>query len=234
MRSKDKNNFHVGYFFDVGKGVNDLNKVVIKFPKKIIDHASCIKHIEVVGHVNNVGPATLSGQKTGQKSGPTYRSGLDKVMYPNHDHEAGWHGIVNWNQTRTKRNIFSRATTTTTTSTTTTTTKLTSTMTTSASTTAAKASATVASGSLTVYVSPPFLYDSITAVIEGVEPCKSYLFNLKVVSHQALVLAEISGLELLPLPEIDDFHPPSLSKLFVVDHSSSSPSIQIQSGKIFS
>ena len=234
MRSKDKSNFHVGYLFDAGKGINDLSKVVIKFPKKIIDHASCIKHVEVAGHVNGV---VVPSQKGVEQKSQNFRSdlsGVEKLMYPNHDHTHGWHGNGNWNQTRTKRSIFSKATTTiasTTTSSSSTTTATRS----SSTTTAAKASATAAaSGSLTVYVSPPFLHDSIEAVIEGVEPCKSYVFNLKVVSSQNLNLGEISGLELLPLPEIDDFHPPSLSKLFIVDQSSANPNIQIQSGKHFS
>jgi hypothetical protein len=36
-------------------------------------------------------------------------------------------------------------------------------------------------GSLTVFVPPPFLSDTMEALVEGVEPCKPYVFTLKVV-----------------------------------------------------
>ena len=40
------------------------------------------------------------------------------------------------------------------------------------------------------------------------------------------ILGEISGLDLLPLAEIDDYHPPSLSKLFIIDHVTSTIKLQ--------
>ena len=98
---------------------------------------------------------------------------------------------------------------------------------------AATVSGTAVPGSLTVFVPPPFLFDSIEAVVDGVEPCKSYIFTMKVISPQNLVLAEIEGLELPPLPEIDDYHPPSLSKLFQIESTSPSQSIQLKNGNSF-
>ena len=45
-------------------------------------------------------------------------------------------------------------------------------------------------------------------------------------SPQNSVLGEISGLDLLPLAEIDDYHPPSLSKLFLIDPVTSTIKLQ--------
>ena len=77
-------------------------------------------------------------------------------------------------------------------------------------------------------IAPPFLFEHIEAVIEGVEPCKSYVFSLKVVGPQGEALAEVGGLELQRLPDIDDYHPPSLYSLFRVDGSAA----QLQPGSI--
>jgi len=52
LRSRDKSLFTVGYYFDSAKGLHDLSKVSIKFPKKILDHPNCIKHLEIKGHVD--------------------------------------------------------------------------------------------------------------------------------------------------------------------------------------
>ena len=100
MRSRDKTNFHVGYFFDIAKGVNDLNKVVIKFPKKIIEHASCIKHLEVSGRINTA-PSSNPAQQQ-QQSITTADSKVLDMMYPSHDHSHGWHGRANLNRSGTR------------------------------------------------------------------------------------------------------------------------------------
>jgi hypothetical protein len=52
LKSRDKNLFVVGYFFDASKGLHDLSKVSIKFPKKILDHPNCIKHLEIKGNLD--------------------------------------------------------------------------------------------------------------------------------------------------------------------------------------
>ena len=52
--------FVISYFFDPTKGVNDLSKVSIRFPKSILEHASCIKHIEAKGTVDSL-YSTASG-----------------------------------------------------------------------------------------------------------------------------------------------------------------------------
>ena len=100
MRSRDKTNFHVGYLFDIAKGVNDLNKVVIKFPKKIIEHASCIKHLEVSGRINTAPSGNPAQQQ--QQSVATADSKVLDMMYPSHDHSHGWHGRANFNQSGTR------------------------------------------------------------------------------------------------------------------------------------
>ena len=53
-------NFHVSYAFDNVKKSQVLNKATIKFPKRIIKHASCIKHIEVNGEPDN----SIGGSET--------------------------------------------------------------------------------------------------------------------------------------------------------------------------
>ena len=72
------------------------------------------------------------------------------------------------------------------------------------------------SGQPTVTASPPFLFDIIEIIVDNVEPCKPYRFNLKVVSPQGSALGEIDGLILPPLPEMADYHPPPLAQLFRV------------------
>lgn len=52
LKSRDKNLFIVGYYFDASKGLHDLSKVSIKFPKKIMDHPNCIKHLEIKGNLD--------------------------------------------------------------------------------------------------------------------------------------------------------------------------------------
>ena len=52
LKSRDKNLFVVGYFFDASKGLHDLSKVSIKFPKKVLDHPNCIKHLEIKGNID--------------------------------------------------------------------------------------------------------------------------------------------------------------------------------------
>ena len=52
LKSRDKNLFVVGYYFDASKGLHDLSKVSIKFPKKILDHPNCIKHVEIKGNID--------------------------------------------------------------------------------------------------------------------------------------------------------------------------------------
>ena len=56
----DPGNFHVSYAFDNVKKSQVLNKATIKFPKRIIKHASCIKHIEVNGEPDN----SIGGSET--------------------------------------------------------------------------------------------------------------------------------------------------------------------------
>jgi len=69
------------------------------------------------------------------------------------------------------------------------------------------------------------LLDIIEILVDNVEPCKPYRFNLKVVSPQGTTLGEIDSLILPPLPEMADYHPPPLAQLFRV---------QLQgAGKIF-
>jgi hypothetical protein len=72
------------------------------------------------------------------------------------------------------------------------------------------------SGQPSVTASPPFLLDVIEILVDNVEPCKPYRFNLKVISPQSSVLGEIDNLILPPLPEMTDYHPPPLARLFHV------------------
>ena len=53
----DKNvtNFHVSYAYNPIIGSQVLDKASIKFPKRILKHANCIKHIEISGKKHNVG-----------------------------------------------------------------------------------------------------------------------------------------------------------------------------------
>ena len=46
---------------------------------------------------------------------------------------------------------------------------------------------------LTSLTTPPFLFESIEAVIEGVEACKPYIFTLKIYSPRNAVMGEIEG-----------------------------------------
>jgi hypothetical protein len=64
--------------------------------------------------------------------------------------------------------------------------------------------------------SPPFLFDTIEILVDNVEPCKPYRFNLRIVSPQGASLGDIDGLILPPLPEMADYHPPPLAQLFQV------------------
>ena len=53
----DKNvtNFHLSYAFNPIIGSQVLDKASIKFPKRILKHANCIKHIEISGKKDNSG-----------------------------------------------------------------------------------------------------------------------------------------------------------------------------------
>jgi hypothetical protein len=88
------------------------------------------------------------------------------------------------------------------------------------------------SGQPTVTASPPFLFDIIEIIVDNVEPCKPYRFNLKVVSPQGSALGEIDGLILPPLPEMADYHPPPLAQLFRVQLQGAGqpPIITLQTG----
>jgi hypothetical protein len=46
---------------------------------------------------------------------------------------------------------------------------------------------------LTATVPPPFLYDTVEAVVEGVEACKPYIFTVKIYSPRNAVMGEIEG-----------------------------------------
>ena len=46
---------------------------------------------------------------------------------------------------------------------------------------------------VTATILPPFIYDTIEAVVEGVEACKPYIFSLKIVSPRGAVMGEIEG-----------------------------------------
>ena len=59
---KNTTNFQINYAYDKVKKSTVLNKVTIKFPKRIIEHASCIKHIEIKGEVDN----TIGGSNSSQ------------------------------------------------------------------------------------------------------------------------------------------------------------------------
>ena len=50
-----------------------------------------------------------------------------------------------------------------------------------------------------------------------VEPCQAYKFGLKIVSQQGRTLGEIRDLTLPKLSQMSDFHPPKLSKMFVIE-----------------
>ena len=52
----DKNvtNFHVSYAYNPIIGSQVLDKASIKFPKRILKHANCIKHIQISGEKHNV------------------------------------------------------------------------------------------------------------------------------------------------------------------------------------
>jgi hypothetical protein len=47
--------------------------------------------------------------------------------------------------------------------------------------------------SLTATVPPPFLFDTIEAVVEGVDACKPYIFSIKIYSPRNAVMGEIEG-----------------------------------------
>ena len=173
VRGSDKKNFHVGYFFDAVNHVNDLKKVVIKFPKKMIDHASCIKHLEITGHVNTAPTFPIMASAQNSKFGTFLKEA--NLLYPDHDHNQGWHGRNDFNATaRSRRSATTVAATTTV-----------------APTASASSTLNAAGSTLTALTSPPFLFDIIEAVVEGVEPCKPYLFTLKIVSPQGPTLLHI-------------------------------------------
>ena len=47
--------------------------------------------------------------------------------------------------------------------------------------------------SLTATVPPPFLFDTIEAIVEGVDACKPYIFSIKIYSPRNAVMGEIEG-----------------------------------------
>ncbi len=46
---------------------------------------------------------------------------------------------------------------------------------------------------LTATVPPPFLFDTIEAIVEGVDACKPYIFSIKIYSPRNAVMGEIEG-----------------------------------------
>jgi hypothetical protein len=110
------------------------------------------------------------------------RSSLDHV------HEQGWHGRPGYllqqaasgspvtstpspdAKKRTKRFLGKKTTTTTTVK-----------------------PPVAAYNTLTATVPPPFLYDTVEAVVEGVEACKPYIFTVKIYSPRNAVMGEIEG-----------------------------------------
>ena len=284
--------FVISYFFDPTKGVNDLSKVSIRFPKSILEHASCIKHIEAKGTVDNLYStasgsgryysAVAAGQQSsnashgynlrsssysssssiggsgsypggsgigGQGSYPggsgiggsgsypggsgiggsgsypggsgVYPGGQTRpdyhpnVLYPDHSHSMGWHGKPPLNQQGSYPPSYGRvkryATTT-----------LKPPIAYPPTTTLKPPIAYPPTsrppfvGQPSVTASPPFLLNVIEILIDNVEPCKPYRFNLKIISPQGSTLGEIDNLILPPLPEMVDYHPPPLAQLFRV------------------
>ena len=129
-------------------------------------------------------------------------------LYPDHTHTQGWHGRPPFNQPSGGSHFnqpgrYKRAITTTTTG----------------RPPIAPQPTTrppFVTGQPSVTASPPFLLDIIEILVDNVEPCKPYRFNLKVVSPQGTTLGEIDSLILPPLPEMPDYHPPPLAQLFRV------------------
>ena len=320
--------FVISYFFDPTKGVNDLSKVSIRFPKSILEHASCIKHIEAKGTVDSLystasgagryysavaagqqssnathgynlrsssysssssiggsgsypGGSGIGGQGSypggsgiggsgsypggsgiggsgsypggsgigGQGSYPggsgiggsgsypggsgiggsgsypggsgVYPGGQTRpdyhpnVLYPDHSHSMGWHGKPPLNQQGSYPPSYGRvkryATTT-----------LKPPIAYPPTTTLKPPIAYPPTsrppfvGQPSVTASPPFLLNVIEILIDNVEPCKPYRFNLKIISPQGSTLGEIDNLILPPLPEMVDYHPPPLAQLFRV------------------
>ena len=284
--------FVISYFFDPTKGVNDLSKVSIRFPKSILEHASCIKHIEAKGTVDSLYStasgagryysAVAAGQQSsnathgynlrsssysssssiggsgsypggsgigGQGSYPggsgiggsgsypggsgiggsgsypggsgVYPGGQTRpdyhpnVLYPDHSHSMGWHGKPPLNQQGSYPPSYGRvkryATTT-----------LKPPIAYPPTTTLKPPIAYPPTsrppfvGQPSVTASPPFLLNVIEILIDNVEPCKPYRFNLKIISPQGSTLGEIDNLILPPLPEMVDYHPPPLAQLFRV------------------
>ena len=284
--------FVISYFFDPTKGVNDLSKVSIRFPKSILEHASCIKHIEAKGTVDSLystasgagryysavaasqqssnathgynlrsssysssssiggsgsypGGSGIGGQGSypggsgiggsgsypggsgigGSGSYPggsgVYPGGQTRpdyhpnVLYPDHSHSMGWHGKPPLNQQGSYPPSYGRvkryATTT-----------LKPPIAYPPTTTLKPPIAYPPTsrppfvGQPSVTASPPFLLNVIEILIDNVEPCKPYRFNLKIISPQGSTLGEIDNLILPPLPEMVDYHPPPLAQLFRV------------------
>jgi len=61
VNSTDRNNFVVTYYTDPIRQHQVLDKVSIRFRKNIIKHASCIKHVEISGVVDNTPPRPIGG-----------------------------------------------------------------------------------------------------------------------------------------------------------------------------
>ena len=68
--NQDKKNFVVSYYTDPLKQYQVVDKVSIKFRKNLIKHASCIKHVEIKGVVDDTPPKPIGGKDTKDKVNP--------------------------------------------------------------------------------------------------------------------------------------------------------------------
>ena len=149
------------------------------------------------------------GQYPGWQGRPDYNP---DNLYPDHTHSQGWHGRPPFNHPgpgqshhgRFKRYVTPGPSTTT------------GRPPIAGPPTTTTARPPYVSGQPSVTVSPPFLLDVIEILVTNVEPCKPYKFNLKVISPQGSTLGEIDNLILPPLPEMAEYHPPPLGRLFKV------------------
>merc|ERR1711962_6436 len=64
--------------------------------------------------------------------------------------------------------------------------------------------------------SPPFLSEEVEIDVP-VEPCKQYVFEMKIINPQNAEIGKISDLELQALPEIDDYIPPPMTSVILVE-----------------
>ena len=121
-----------------------------------------------------------------------------RVIFSDHRHDQGWHGRpgFTFQQPAAGSAVAGLSTTTTTTAAPK---KRTKRFLGKKTTTTPPPVRPIASQAnvLTSLTTPPFLHESIEAVVDGIEACKPYIFTLKIYSPRNAVMGEIEGYKTL-------------------------------------